>query len=926
MNKHYDIGIVGWWYNDNYGANLTYYALNKILKSLGYSVLMLNEALGYKYRIKRAEDNPAIVFAKQHYEITEQVDYTELYKLNDICDIFLCGSDQLWNHLIGQVNSDLFLDFVDDSHKKIAYATAFGNKDHMPGNDIREKHSKLLRRFDCISVREDYAPEIAEKVYGIRTQHVIDPVFYLEAKDYEELANEASIHTDNEFLFAFILDPTIEKKKVIDRISKKLKLNVVVLSNPDIKSVSKCKEIFNNCRVIDQISPNNFIYAYKHSKYVVTDSFHGSCFCYIFRKNFSVFYNHKRGSHRFESLFNLLKIEDRRILETMSDEDIENKIDIQKQVDYSIAEERVKALKQVSIDWLKNALETPKEKLPSIIIPNFINSEEDSKLKAEIERTNADSQLTKVKILVALLRDYGIRHVVLSPGGRVVQILKMFEFNEEYFKLYHVMDERSAGYFALGLATKIRAPVAMACTSGTAASNYLPAITEAFYTQVPIIAITADRYPMFVNQGEDQQIPQVGMYDKVIKKSCSLSIGTGFLSEWETRRNISECILECTRNIPGPVHINVPSLSYWTPTMKKAYELPQKLRHIQRITRSDSEKRWDDWLRELRKTKRILIVYGQNYPVTSEQKEDIERFAEKYNCVIIIEHLANLRCAYSIHSYNILRRITQDEFNNLLSPDILITVGGKRVMNDPLFDKIRNGSQSIRHWSVTPSGEIKDTYYKLTSVLECRQDWFFKYFADKAGDIRNDNIYYSEWTSLLEKTPPVIIDKYSSEYVLSKFLPIIPPKSFIHLGVGITFINSRRYSIGEEVEVFCNNGTNGIDGCVSSFMGQCELASDKELCFLAIGDLSFFYDMNGIWNKNLKKNIRILMMNNSGSDLLRGFNSPAETAAHYTVAEGWVKSLGFTYFSATSKEEFDTILPQFVSREINEPVFFEVFT
>jgi len=926
MNKHYDIGVIGWWYNNNHGANFTYYALNKVLKSLGYSVVMLNEALGYEHRIKRSENVPAMVFAKKHYEITEQVNYKELSKLNDICDIFLCGSDQLWNHRIRQVKTDLFLDFVDDNHKKIAYATSFGNREHMPSNDIRKKHSKLLQRFDCISVREDYAPEIAERVYGVKAQHVIDPVFFLEAKDYEELINEASIRIDNDFLLAFILDPTVEKKKVIDNISKKLKLDIVVLSNPDIRSVDRCKEIFNNCKVIDQISPNNFIYAYKNSKYVITDSFHGSCFCYIFRKNFSVFYNHKRGSHRFESLFNLLRLENRRIQTTMSEEDIENDKNIQNQVDFRIAEEQVQTLKQISLDWLRNVLETPKEKLPSVIDPNFNSFEKDSKLKAEIERTNADTQLTKVKILVALLRDYGIRHIVLSPGGRDVPIVKMFEFNEEYFKLYHVTDERSAGYFALGLATKIRAPVAMVCTSGTAASNYLPSITEAFYTHIPIIAITADRYPMFVNQGEDQTIPQVGMYDKVIKKSCTISIGTGPLSEWETRRNISDCILECTRDIPGPVHINVPIHSLWTPTRKEAYELPKKLKHILRVTRSDSEKRWDDWFRELKKSKRILIVYGQNYPVTSEQKKDIERFTEKYNCIIVTDHLSNLKCSYSIHPYNMLRKITQDEFNNLLSPDILITVGGKRVMNDPLTYKVRNGSQVIRHWSVTPNGEIKDFYFRLTSVLECTQSWFFKYFADKAGDIRNDNIYYSEWTSILKRIPPVVIDKYSSRYVLSKFLPIIPPKSFIHLGVGLTFIDSQNYSIGEGVEVFCNMGTNGIDGCTSTFMGQCELASDEELCFLAVGDLSFFYDMNGVWNKNLKKNMRILMMNNSGTDLLRGNNSPAITAAHCTVAEGWVKSLGFTYFSATSKEEFDNILPQFVSREINEPVFFEVFT
>jgi len=361
-NKHYDLGIVGWWYNNNYGANFTYYALHKVLVSLGYSVLMLNEALGHKFRIIRPDNDSAVVFAKQNYEITEQYDHSDFNRFNDVCDIFLCGSDQLWNPLIGQVNTDLFLDFVDDNHKKIAYATSFGQRDHNPKIDLKEKHSKLLQRFDHISVREDYAPEIAKKIYDVKAKYVIDPVFFLEAKDYEELLNDATLQIKNDFLLAFILDPNVKKKKVIDDISKKLKLNVVVISNPDKKSIKKCKEIFKNCKVLDQISHNNFIYAYKNSKYVITDSFHGSCFCYIFRKNFSVFYNNLRGSHRFESLFNLLKIKDRRILETMSSEEIKDNIDIQKQVDYRIAEKQVKALKKVSLDWLKNALKSPKEK------------------------------------------------------------------------------------------------------------------------------------------------------------------------------------------------------------------------------------------------------------------------------------------------------------------------------------------------------------------------------------------------------------------------------------------------------------------------------------------------------------------------------------------------------------------------------------
>jgi len=919
MNKHYDIGVIGFWCGSNYGSLLNGYATYKIIKSFGYSPLMVSK-INASANDKEMNNTHNAQFVKKFYDndnISPNYSYERLRELNQLCDGFCTGSDQTWNYGLSS-RMATFLNFADDEKRKISFASSFGHAKDFTPQDKKGEIRRLLGRYDAISVREQSGIKICES-YGIKAEEVLEPVFCIDENYYFKLAEQSTFKESGKYMLTYILDPTPEKRKAILFYGEKLGLKIINILDGVPHVFEQNKTNLDLPNTLENVQAEDFLKAYINAEFVITDSFHGTAFAIIFNKPFISITNFRRGAVRFGELLGKFDLMYRLIPDPNNipkDEKYLNSIDFFHANEVKISE------RKRTVNWLKNALETPKEKLPSVINPNFNYS----KIEAEIERANADPQLIKVKILVALLRDYGIRNVVLSPGGRDVPIVKMFEFNDEYFNLYHVTDERSAGYFALGLASKIHASVAMVCTSGTAASNYLPAITEAFYTRVPIIAITADRYPMFVNQGEDQTIPQVGMYDKVIKKSCSISIGTGPLSEWETRRNISDCILECTRDIPGPVHINVPIHSLWTPKQMEAYELPKKLKHILRVTRSDSEKRWDDWVRELKKSKRILIVYGQNYPVTSKQKEDIERFAEKYNCIIITDHLSNLRCSYSIHPYTMLKKITQEEFNKLLSPDILITVGGKRVMNDPLTDKVRKSSESIRHWSVTPNGEIKDFYYRLTSVLECTQDWFFKYFANKAGDIKNDNIYYSEWTSLLKKTPPVIINKYSSRYVLSKFLPIIPPKSFIHLGVGLTFIDSQNYSIGEEVEVFCNMGTNGIDGCTSSFMGQCELASDEELCFLAVGDLSFFYDMNGVWNKNLKKNIRILMMNNSGTDLLRGNNSPAITAAHCTVAEGWVKSLGFTYFSATSKEEFDNILPLFVSREINEPVFFEVFT
>lgn len=271
-----------------------------------------------------------------------------------------------------------------------------------------------------------------------------------------------------------------------------------------------------------------------------------------------------------------------------------------------------------------------------------------------------------------------------------------------------------------------------------------------------------------------------------------------------------------------------------------------------------------------------------------------------------------------------LKNISQDTFNRELSPDILITVEGKRLMNDPLTYKIRGGLGNIRHWSVTPNGKIKDFYFRLSSVIEMSSEYFFEWFAEQAGDVINDGVYYEKWRAMSEKYGSGAVSGYNAIYVQSVFLPIVPPFSILHLGVGQSFFECRRFIINKSVDVYCNMGTNGIDGCTSTFMGQCAVEERKK-CFLLVGDLSFFYDMNGIWNKPLNKNVRILMVNNNGSGLLRSHNLKAVTSVHDTSAEGWVKSTGFDYMSAHSKEEFDDKIKYFISDEPNRALFFEVF-
>lgn len=368
MEKHYDVGVIGWWHNSNYGSMLTYYALHQTLKKLGYSVLMIHEALGYETgRVKWNYDNAPHRFAKAHYDFAEQVHYNELPQYNDICDSFVVGSDQLWNPHIDRVNSDCFLDFTADDKRRISYGTSFGNVGVLESrpNFVKKNYDKL-RRFDAVSVREDYAVNAAMDNFKVKAVRVADPVFLPDISEYLTLAEQAENKINGEYLLAFILDPTEEKKNVVAKLADKLGYKkIFVLTDPFESAITKAEQIFTEPNMemfkLEQISPENFLCAYKNAAYVVTDSFHGTCFSYIFRKNFNVFYNILRGADRFVCIVGLMGLENRRIYEDGHTEPDTTPID------YSAAEANINQLRDYSLNWLRKSLETPKENLPSIV-------------------------------------------------------------------------------------------------------------------------------------------------------------------------------------------------------------------------------------------------------------------------------------------------------------------------------------------------------------------------------------------------------------------------------------------------------------------------------------------------------------------------------------------------------------------------------
>ena len=284
------------------------------------------------------------------------------------------------------------------------------------------------------------------------------------------------------------------------------------------------------------------------------------------------------------------------------------------------------------------------------------------------------TKIKNVQIIVSLLKQHNIRHLVLSAGTRHVPLAHSVE-NDDFFKCYSVVDERSAGYFALGLSKELGEPVAIACTSSTATCNYTPAVAEAFYQKVPLLILTGDRDPYSLNQLEDQMIDQKDMYRNFCKKCVSLPVVKDERDEWYCQRLVNEALLELDHHGKGPVQINFPIVqSIEEIANAGAPELPM-YNKIERCEIGKKPQLWEKMTQKLRNAKRIMVLLGAATPASKELCKAMDDFAERYNCVIATEPLSNLHCKNALNCYLMAESITVATLSKY-APDLVIFFGG----------------------------------------------------------------------------------------------------------------------------------------------------------------------------------------------------------------------------------------------------------
>ena len=535
-----------------------------------------------------------------------------------------------------------------------------------------------------------------------------------------------------------------------------------------------------------------------------------------------------------------------------------------------------------------------------------------------------------IQQLAAILKAKGICDIVISPGSQSGALVHTLAANG-FFNCRNIVDERSAGYFAIGLSQALQKPVALVCSSGTATLNYAPAVAEAFYQNIPLIVLTADRPTYWINQGENQSIRQSSIYQGFIRGEITLPMGESEKELWFARREINECLNRAVSGNHGPVHINIP-------LEEPLHDLlPDDLPSVKNIEIAET----DTFLSEnelhklagiLNKSEKVLILAGQQNP-NRHLENILAEFAQKTGAVVLKEHLANLNNDCFCGNIDLLITSLLAENISDFQPDLLISFG-RHFVSKPLKQFLRK-NRPENHWHINIENEYTDTYQSLTKTIGTKTETFFSQILPLMNS--KSNRFFIRWKEK-EKQVTNFRDEFISQsdfcdlLVFSRLQKHIPENSVLHLGNSSPVRYALLFDVLSNIEYFSNRGVSGIDGVMSTAVG---FASESEkINTLVIGDLSFFYDSNALWNKYISDNLRIIVIHNGGGNIFGMIKGPDNSPAfkeHFFAenkfsAQGIALTFGLDYFTASTENELETALQKFYSPKQKQAAILEIFT
>ena len=540
------------------------------------------------------------------------------------------------------------------------------------------------------------------------------------------------------------------------------------------------------------------------------------------------------------------------------------------------------------------------------------------------------SDKKNISLLADIFVNSGLTDIVISPGSRNAPIILSFA-NRVEINAFSIIDERSAAFFALGLALNSKKTVAIACTSGSAVLNYASAISEAYYQKIPLLVITADRPPQLIDVGDGQTIRQKNIYDNYIKNSYELPLSINSIEDISNaEKTIVEAINTCSFPEPGPVHINMPfdEPIYGTVDEQVSGKLIRYENSLPVVSQSQLRGIATKW----NGSKKVLVIVGQT-PVGDELNEFLDNISQNKNIIVLTETTSNLYNDKFIDTIdNVISTISENEVE-LFKPEIVISIGGQ-VVSKMIKKFLRNNKPDF-HWHISPSGEKMDTYFNLTDVIKSDESVFFNSIIGFIQPVVSN--YFDLWQERKKRVNDKRAEylskiEYSDLKVFDNILKHLPIDSILHLGNSTPVRYSQLFGTKKGIVYNSNRGVSGIDGQVSTAVGYA-YASGK-LNLLITGDLGFLYDSNGLMNKYIKPNLKIIVINNSGGGIFKFIPGPDTTpnleeffvAKHNYTAEHICKAFGVSYTKTENNDELNGILPDFITYKSQTTEVLEIFT
>jgi len=535
------------------------------------------------------------------------------------------------------------------------------------------------------------------------------------------------------------------------------------------------------------------------------------------------------------------------------------------------------------------------------------------------------------QMVISACNQFNIDTVVISPGSRNAPLTIGF-FNHLKIKSLSVVDERCAAFFALGIAQQQQKAVAILCTSGSALLNYYPAIAEAFYSNIPLIVLTADRPKHLIDIGDGQTIRQENVFQNHILFSANLveneanNLETEIAINQQNLQALGEAF-QIAISQKGPVHINIPFNEplYETVAELKAFQLPNISMSFLDNANINYQKLANIWSSAEKK----MILVGVNYP-DKRLHALMDLYADDDSVLILTETTSNLHHKKAINSIDqLIFSFAEEEFKRF-QPDILITFGGMIISKR--IKRFLRDYQPKHHWNIDEK-KATNTFFCLTEFIQTSPVDFFtnfnQYVTDKSSNYQNKWLATRDYRRSKHQEFFTTIS-YSDFKVFKFILESLPNYSQLQISNSAIIRYAQLFTINETIEVFCNRGTSGIDGSTSTAIGAA-FATAKQTVFIT-GDLSFLYDSNALWNMNIPCSFRIILLNNNGGGIFKIIPGPKTTNAlsyfetpHGLTAENLCKMYNFSYQSASSIEDAESALTAFYQQSEN-PKLLEIFT